>query len=93
MGHRLLQPQRHGARPPGGRGDGPHRGRLPGASPLLAWPALIPWSIFVPVIVLAGLFLPPRWLAVSTLVTTVLLGAYDGWALKGEHGDYLAPWS
>lgn len=54
---------------------------------LMAWPALIPWSVFVPVIVLAGLFLPPRWLAVVTLVTTVML-VYDGWAMKGERGDY-----
>jgi Stage II sporulation protein E (SpoIIE) len=54
-----------------------------------AWPAIIPWSAFVPVIVLAGLFLPPRWLAVVFLVTTVLL-AYDGWSLERLPGDYVA---
>jgi hypothetical protein len=56
---------------------------------VLEWPALIPWSAFVPVIILSGLFLPPRWLGVVLLVTTILL-AYDGWSLRGKHGDYVA---
>src|SRR5471030_1184623 len=33
------------------------------------WPAVMPWTAFIPVIVLAGLFLAPRWLALVLLVT------------------------
>jgi hypothetical protein len=55
---------------------------------MLGWPAAVPWSSFLPVVVLAGLFLPPRWLGAVLLVTAVLL-AYDGWALKLNRGDYV----
>jgi len=55
---------------------------------MLGWPAVTPWSSFLPVVVLAGLFLPPRWLAVVLFVTAALL-AYDGWALKLNRGDYI----
>src|SRR5674476_1492866 len=56
---------------------------------MLGWPTVMPWSSFLPVIVLAGMFLPPRWLAACLLYTSVLL-AYDGWSLKGDRGDYFA---
>jgi hypothetical protein len=36
---------------------------------IVAWPGFMPWTSYVPMIVLAGLFLPPRWLAVVLLVT------------------------
>jgi hypothetical protein len=45
------------------------------------WPTAMPWSSFLPLVVLAGLFLPPRWLAVVLVVIAVLMG-YDGW-LRG----------
>jgi len=54
---------------------------------MLGWPAVMPWSSFLPVVVLAGLFLPPRWLGAVLLVIAVLL-AYDGWSLKLNRGDY-----
>jgi hypothetical protein len=54
---------------------------------MLGWPAVMPWSSFLPVVVLAGLFLPPRWLGVVLVVTAALL-AYDGWALRLNRGDY-----
>ena len=50
---------------------------------LARWPLLMPWTIFVPVIVLAGLYLPPRWLALVLLFISGLL-TYDGWFLTGE---------
>ena len=53
------------------------------AALLASWPLLMPWTIFVPVIVLAGLFLPPRWLALVLLFVAGLL-AYDGWYLTGH---------
>ena len=55
---------------------------------MLGWPEITPWSAFLPVIVLAGLFLPPRWLAVVLLFVAVLL-AYDGWALRWNRGDFV----
>jgi hypothetical protein len=42
------------------------------------WPSAMPWSAFLPIVVLAGLFLPPRWLALVLTVITVLMG-YVGW--------------
>jgi hypothetical protein len=54
---------------------------------MLGWPAVVPWSSFLPVVVLAGLFLPPRWLGAVLFVTALLL-AYDGWALELNRGDY-----
>jgi hypothetical protein len=55
---------------------------------LLGWPAVVPWSSFLPVVVLAGLFLPPRWLGVVLAFIAVLL-AYDGQALIRDGGDFL----
>ena len=55
---------------------------------VLSWPASIPWSSFLPVVVLAGLFLPPRWLGVVLLVTGALL-AYDGARLGWTEGDFV----
>jgi len=45
------------------------------------WPSAMPWSSYLPVVVLAGLFLPPRWLALVLVVIGGLM-AYDGW-LRG----------
>ena len=56
---------------------------------MLGGPAVTPWSAFLPVIVLAGMFLPPRWLAL-VLLTIALLLAYDGFLLGRDHGDYPA---
>lgn len=54
---------------------------------LLSRPAVMPWSCFLPVIVLAGLFLPPRWLGAVLLATAAVL-TYDGWVVGSEQGDY-----
>src|SRR5450759_697270 len=43
-----------------------------------SWPSAMPWSSYLPLVVLAGLFLPPRWLAL-VLVAIAGLMAYDGW--------------
>ncbi len=53
------------------------------AALLVSWPSVMPWTSFVPLIVLAGVFLPPRWLALVLLVTAGLL-AYAGWLLRGD---------
>ncbi len=58
------------------------------AASIAAWPSTIPWTGFVPLIVLAGLFLPPRWLALVLLSTAGLL-AYDGWLLWGGKPLYV----
>jgi hypothetical protein len=55
---------------------------------IVGWPAVMPWSAFLPVIVLAGMFLSPRWLAAVLLFTAVLL-AYDGWSSTGNQGTYV----
>ena len=47
------------------------------------WPSVMPWSVFVPLIVIGGLFLPPRWLMVVLLAIAGLL-TYDGWVLVGQ---------
>ena len=59
------------------------------AALIVRWPVGMPWSAFVPLIVLAGLFLPPRWLVVVLLAIAGLL-AYDGfllWGLKTSFGS------
>jgi len=48
---------------------------------IVRWPSAMPWSAYLPVVVLAGLFLPPRWLALVLVVIGGLM-AYDGW-LRG----------
>ena len=53
------------------------------AAMLVRWPSAMPWSAFVPLMVLGGLFLPPRWLVVVLLAIGALL-AYDGWLLEGD---------
>ncbi|MHB8186085.1 MAG: PP2C family protein-serine/threonine phosphatase [Dermatophilaceae bacterium] len=47
------------------------------------WPSDVPWSSYVPLVVLAGLFLPPRWLALVLAVIAGLM-AYGGW-LRGTY--------
>lgn len=53
------------------------------------WPSFMPWSAFVPLVVLAGLFLPLRWLALVLLVIAGLL-AYDGWLLRGDKASFVS---
>ena len=50
---------------------------------LARWPSVLPWSIFVPLIVIGGLFLPPKWLVIVLLAIAGLL-AYDGWLQEGD---------
>jgi len=50
---------------------------------IVRWPSFIPWMAFAPVMVLAGLFLPPRWVALVLLVTAALF-AYVGWRGAGK---------
>jgi len=51
------------------------------------FPLVLPWTSFVPLIVLAGLFLPPRWLGLVLLVIAGLL-TYDGFALSGTKSNF-----
>jgi len=53
------------------------------------WPSFMPWSAFVPLVVLAALFLPLRWLALVLLVIAGLL-AYDGWLLRGDKTSFVS---
>jgi hypothetical protein len=39
------------------------------------WPSVMPWSSFLPLVVLAGLFLPPRWLVLVLVTIAGLMGA------------------
>lgn len=55
---------------------------------IVGWPAVMPWSSFLPLVVLAGLFLPPRWLVVVLFVTAALLG-YDGWSMDRDGGSFI----
>ena len=50
---------------------------------LARWPSVMPWSIFVPLVVIGGLFLPPKWLVVVLLAIAGLL-TYDGWMLDDK---------
>ena len=52
------------------------------------WPSVMPWTSFVPLMVIGGLFLPPRWLAVVLLAIAALL-TYDGWLLWGDKSNFL----
>ena len=51
------------------------------------WPSTMPWSSYLPVVVLAGLFLPPRWLAVVLVVIGALF-AHDGWLLGKDKPNF-----
>lgn len=50
---------------------------------IVRWPSVMPWTSYVPMIVLAGLFLPPRWLGVVLLVTAGEF-AYAGFLAQDE---------
>jgi hypothetical protein len=52
------------------------------------WPSVMPWSAFLPLVVLAGLFLPPRWLAL-VLAAVAALMAYDGWWLGKDKPSFV----
>ncbi|NMM22702.1 MAG: serine/threonine-protein phosphatase [Phycicoccus sp.] len=51
------------------------------------WPSVVPWMSFVPFVVLAGLFLPPRWLAFVMIAIGVLF-AHDGWLLGKDKPNF-----
>ncbi|NMM32402.1 MAG: serine/threonine-protein phosphatase, partial [Phycicoccus sp.] len=51
------------------------------------WPSVVPWTSFVPFVVLGGLFLPPRWLA-FVLVVIGGLFAHDGWLLGKDKPNF-----
>jgi hypothetical protein len=57
------------------------------AAMIVRWPAFMPWSAFVPLMVIGGLFLPPKWLAVVLLAIAGLL-AYDGWLLEADKTSF-----
>jgi len=50
---------------------------------IVRWPDQVPWTSFIPLVLLGGLFLPPRWFALVLLVTAGLL-AYAAWFLRGD---------
>jgi Stage II sporulation protein E (SpoIIE) len=58
------------------------------AALIVNWPTFIPWMAFTPMVVLAGLFLPPRWLAFVLLVTAGLF-AYVGWLLRADKPSFV----
>ena len=55
---------------------------------IVRWPSVMPWTSFVPLMIIGGLFLPPRWLAVVLLAIAALL-TYDGWLLWGDKSSFL----
>jgi len=55
---------------------------------IAGWPSVMPWSSFLPLVVLAGLFLPPRWLAL-VLVTVAGLMGFEQWAYGAAKTDFL----
>jgi hypothetical protein len=57
------------------------------AALLVRWPEAMPWTAFVPVIVLAGLFLPLRWFGAVTVVSMGLL-VYCGWMINGDKPSF-----
>lgn len=50
---------------------------------IVRWPDQVPWTSIIPVVVLGGLFLPPRWFVLVLSVTAGLL-AYAAWFLRGD---------
>jgi Stage II sporulation protein E (SpoIIE) len=58
------------------------------AALIVNWPTFIPWMAFTPMVVLAGLFLPPRWLALVLLVTAGLF-TYVGWLLGTDKPSFV----
>lgn len=50
---------------------------------IVGLPSVMPWTAYVPMVVLAGLFLPPRWLAVVLFATAVEF-AYAGFLIRDE---------
>jgi len=54
---------------------------------LVRWPSAMPWSAFVPLVVLGGLFLPPRWLVIVLLAIAALL-TYVGWLLVDNRTSF-----
>lgn len=58
------------------------------ASLIVRWPSVMPWSSFLPLTVLAGLFLPPRWLA-AVLVFSASLMTYVGWLRGAEKTSFV----
>jgi hypothetical protein len=50
---------------------------------IVHWPDSMPWTSFVPLVILGGLFLPPRMFVMVLLVMAGLL-AYAAWFLRGD---------
>lgn len=59
------------------------------ATSVVRWPLVMPWTSLVPVVVLAGLLLPPRWLTVVLSAVAVLLASAT-WFLSGDKPDFAA---
>jgi len=53
------------------------------AALIVHWPDSMPWTSFVPLVILGGLFLPPRLFAWVLLAMAGLL-AYAAWFLRGD---------
>jgi hypothetical protein len=47
---------------------------------IVRWPPVVPWAAPLPVVVVAGMFLPPRWFAVVLVALAGLLG-FAAWFL------------
>jgi len=55
---------------------------------ILLWPSVMPWTSYVPLVLLAGLFLPPRWLALVLLFVAAGLG-FAGWLVMDLSPDFV----
>jgi len=54
---------------------------------LVQFPVGVPWTVFAPIAVLAGLFLTPRWIAV--VYGAIVLGfAWSGWEVAAAKSSY-----
>ncbi|MGZ4780561.1 MAG: PP2C family protein-serine/threonine phosphatase [Oryzihumus sp.] len=54
---------------------------------LVQFPVGVPWAVFAPIAVLAGLFLTPRWVAV--VYGAIVLGfAWSGWEVAATKSSY-----
>jgi len=53
------------------------------AALIVHWPDSMPWTSFVPLVILGGLFLPPRLFALVLVAMAGLL-AYAAWFLRGD---------
>jgi Stage II sporulation protein E (SpoIIE) len=55
---------------------------------IVRWPSVVPWTSYVPLVILGGLFLPPRWLALVLVVIAGEVG-YAGWLIQSDKSNFV----